>query len=370
VYYGFHDVIRINGTYYAWGEANSGETLLLRSATGANDWEAFDRIGGNQIGDGPLLTPGPGVSPSPTGNFFDLGDGRGFGKLYLAGDDSGIYLAVNTTALPSQAPATFEANFIDPNNWTWNNDTVGRLTPAHALLYETAIHDYREAWLVPQSDPTSPWTIVYTARFSGDLALGYASVTPPGVIQAVPDSTDEKVKASPPVLPVTGFVPGMVTELAEQTGQYVFSNYTDLSLVIPNLGLEAQIVGVPEIDRTWEVEWLGNQVGYLHGTAFPTWPGNTVLTGHVYNADGNPGIFSNLRNLSYGQQVLIYAWGQNYIYEVRENNLIQVNDLSVFEHQEYDWLTLLTCECFDEELGEYAYRRMIKAVLVKVISEK
>ena len=46
VYYCFHDVIRLNGTYYAWAECNIGFTLVCSSATGTDDWVAFDCVGG------------------------------------------------------------------------------------------------------------------------------------------------------------------------------------------------------------------------------------------------------------------------------------------------------------------------------------
>lgn len=190
VYYGFHDVITINSTYYAWAEANSGETLLVRSITGSDDWEAFDRMGGNLDTDGPLLTPSAGVSPTPTGSFFPLGHNRGYGKIYIPGDDSGIYLAINLVAKPSQDPATREVNFIDPSNWTWHDGSVGRLIPAQALLYQTADHDYREAWMVPTSHDFDPWVILYTADYSGTRSLGYAvsdTICPPGFIcQLIP----------------------------------------------------------------------------------------------------------------------------------------------------------------------------------------
>jgi hypothetical protein len=185
VYYGFHDVITMNSSYYAWGEANTGETLIVRSATGSDDWEAFARIGGNQDTDGPLLTPSTGVSPTPTGSFFPLGHDRGYGKIYIPGDDSGIYLAINLVAKPSQDPATREANFIDSSNWTWHDGSIGRLTPAHALLYQTAEHDFREAWMVPTTNDFDPWVIIYTADYSGTRSLGYAvsfTICPPGFL--------------------------------------------------------------------------------------------------------------------------------------------------------------------------------------------
>jgi hypothetical protein len=171
VYYGFHDVILINGTYYAWAEANSGETMFVRSALGGDVWEAFDRVGGNQDTDGLLLTPGAGISPTPTGSFFELGNDEGYGKIYVPGDDTGIYLAVNTIAKPSQDPAVLEANFINPANWTWHDGSTGRLTPAHALLYTTANHDYREVWMVHQSNPNNAWVLMYTANINGKKSL-------------------------------------------------------------------------------------------------------------------------------------------------------------------------------------------------------
>lgn len=184
VYYGFHDVILINGTYYAWGEANSGETMIVRSNLGGDIWEAFATVGGNQTTDGPLATPDSATPPTPTGSFFELESNQGYGKLYIPGDDSGIYLAINLAAKPSQDPATLEANFINPANWTWHDGSTGRLTPAHAILAETSDHDYREAWMVPRSDPGMPWTIIYTADYSGTRALGFAgppSVCTPGL---------------------------------------------------------------------------------------------------------------------------------------------------------------------------------------------
>jgi sortase (surface protein transpeptidase) len=47
--------------------------------------------------------------------------------------------------------------------------------------------------------------------------------------------------------------------------------------------------------------------------------------------------------------------------------VIAPNDLdSVFQEEDYDWVTLLTCENYQEELGTYAARRIVRAVLVEV----
>ena len=45
--------------------------------------------------------------------------------------------------------------------------------------------------------------------------------------------------------------------------------------------------------------WVTRSV-ILAGTAFPSWNGNSVLAGHVYDANGLPGVFSNLDQLEMG----------------------------------------------------------------------
>jgi LPXTG-site transpeptidase (sortase) family protein len=375
VYYGFHDVILINGTYYAWAEANSGETMLVRSPTGADDWEAFDKVGGNQLTDGPLLTPADTVSPTPTGSFVDLGFDRGFGKIYIPGDDSGLYLAVNTVAKAGQAPAVLEANFIDPANWTWNDGSIGRLTPAHALLYQTVIHDYREAWVVPRSDLDDPWVIMYTGDYSGTRALGYAILlADPGPTPTPTDTPTATITPTPIVtstpipgeLPQTGFPPGQNTLLPVQSSSETYLGYHDLWLEIPALQVKVPIVGIPYTTAGWNVSWLANQAGYLEGTAFPTLPGNTVLTAHAYDANGMPGPFVDLDSLRFGDQIHIHAWGFHYVYEIRTNTLVKPDDLSVLKHETLDWVTLLTCQGYNPQSDLYEWRRTARAVLVRI----
>ncbi len=179
VYYGFHDVIELNGTYYAFAESNQSQTMICRSANGDDVWEAFASIGGNLAGDGPLQDPIPG-GWTPTGNFFDLGADRGMGKLYVQGDDSAMYLAINTAARTTLAPPDLEAAFINPANWTWHDGNAG--VPVAPLLTENAEHDIRECWLVPSTTGATVWDIIYDADFGagdGGKALGYAVLSAP-----------------------------------------------------------------------------------------------------------------------------------------------------------------------------------------------
>ena len=167
-------------------------------------------------------------------------------------------------------------------------------------------------------------------------------------------------------LPATGFPHGRVTKLDFGLGTANYTS-TDLELVIPKLGVEIPIVGVPQSESGWDVTWLGNSAGYLAGSAFPTWAGNTVITGHVWDSYNQPGIFSELKTLGYGDQVQIKAWGLTYTYEVRESDLVTTKNVSaVLQSEEYDWLTLLTCEFYNPFTGDYLFRRSVRAVLVIV----
>lgn len=172
----------------------------------------------------------------------------------------------------------------------------------------------------------------------------------------------------PSSLPETGFPMGEVTRLDAQPATKTYTT-TELVLEIPSLNMIMPIVGVPQSTDGWDVTWLGNSAGYLYGSAFPTWTGNTVLTGHVWDAWNQPGPFAELKTLSYGDQFYIRAWGLTYTYEVRENKLIRPkNIISAFEHEEYDWVTLLTCEHYNPFPwgDEYFHRRLVRAVLVDV----
>jgi LPXTG-site transpeptidase (sortase) family protein len=179
---------------------------------------------------------------------------------------------------------------------------------------------------------------------------------------AIPAQT----QADPSTLPDTGFSMGRLASLPVQPVSKAYAT-TDMMLEIPSLAVSIPIVGVPQSDESWDVTWLGNSAGYLAGSAFPTWAGNTVLTGHVWDANNNPGPFAEIKDLQYGDLVQIQAWGMTYTYEVRESRLLFPGNVEkVMEHEEYDWVTLVTCEFFNPFNNSYIFRRMVKAVLVDV----
>ena len=169
------------------------------------------------------------------------------------------------------------------------------------------------------------------------------------------------------MMPGTGLpmVEGIVT-LPKQPETAVYAK-TEYVLSIPKLDVKMPIVGVPKTMTGWDVTWLGEKAGYLAESAYPTQAGNTVLTGHVWDNLNHAGPFADLKNLAYGDEILITAAGGVYVYEVRESQVIAPNDLdAVFQEETFDWVTLLTCENYQEGLGTYAARRIVRAVLVEV----
>jgi LPXTG-site transpeptidase (sortase) family protein len=169
--------------------------------------------------------------------------------------------------------------------------------------------------------------------------------------------------STPTLLPSTGFAPNRVTSLPAQTTSY--EALGDLWLEIPRLGVKMPIVGVPQGSGSWDVSWLGSNAGWLNGTAFPTHAGNSVLTGHVFDAFGTAGPFVHLNWLWYGDKVIVHAWGADYTYEVRQVKQMSPGAVSsVLKHEELPWVTLVTCRGYDEVSDTYLYRVVVRAVLV------
>jgi LPXTG-site transpeptidase (sortase) family protein len=168
-------------------------------------------------------------------------------------------------------------------------------------------------------------------------------------------------------IPITGFAPGVVTQLPAQSQAKAYASMDEMWVEIPSLNVESTIIGVPLTENNWDVSWLGMEAGWLNGTAFPTHNGNAVLTGHLTDANGLPGPFAHIDQLKFGDQIIIHAWGQQYIYEVRETKTISSTDsTSVLKHQDSPWITLLTCRSFDEKTQTYLQRFIVRAVLTEI----
>ena len=94
---------------------------------------------------------------------------------------------------------------------------------------------------------------------------------------------------------------------------------------------------------------------------------STLLFISIGIAPVSAATFELSKNLKYGNQVQIHAWGLVYAYEVRESKLVTSRSVNTsLQSEEYDWLTLVTCEFHNLFSGEYLFRRVVKAVLVSI----
>jgi LPXTG-site transpeptidase (sortase) family protein len=373
--YGFHDIVKINDNYMGFVESAGGHTYIAWSDNGDDQWTIKAKVGGSGSSDLPLSLSFTSDGPIPTGDFrLMMVNGQlVYGKLMVPGNHSGAFLAINRAAAQAATPALSEAAFLDPANWTWQDGSTGLPASDNAVLVSTlgsGGHDIHELFSVPTSSPQSDSVIIYTAVYASSVSHGLGCAASSAqclvVVPPAPTSTPSANTAATSGLPIpiTGFAPGRITQLSSVHQQY---QGTDLRLIIPALNIDQEIVGVPQVNGNWDVSWLSDQIGYLDGTAFPTWNGNSVLTGHVYNADGLPGVFVNLEKLKWGDRVIVQLSGQDYVFEVREVKTTSSSASAyVFKHEDEPWLTLVTCKGFDEGTQSYPYRTVIKAVLVKI----
>jgi LPXTG-site transpeptidase (sortase) family protein len=219
----------------------------------------------------------------------------------------------------------------------------------HALVEWTSLPE-------DLSTPQTPNNPLSTERYfdPGDAVNNYGAIA--------------SAEFSVPVAPETGFAPGVVTDLSGRLRMKA-NDSGNLSLDIPAIGVNLPIVGIPANKDGWDLTWLGAQAGWLEGTAYPTWEGNTVITAHVYLPNGKPGPFIDLKELRWGSRFYILNNGMRYTYEVRIVSRVKPEDDIIFAHEDRDWVTLVTCAGYDEATGTYKWRDIVKAVLIKVGEE-
>jgi LPXTG-site transpeptidase (sortase) family protein len=114
----------------------------------------------------------------------------------------------------------------------------------------------------------------------------------------------------------------------------------------------------------------GTVAGWLHGTAFRTCQGNSVLTGYVYYSNGLPGSSFSIKNLKYSDTFIIRLFGEKYSFEVQSTQLARPTsiDFALQHFEDHSYLTLITCQGYNPLNDSYLFRRIVRAVLVEVQS--
>jgi LPXTG-site transpeptidase (sortase) family protein len=207
--------------------------------------------------------------------------------------------------------------------------------------------------------------VVTTPGGTASLVGSYTFSDPSPAVSVSDTSVPATGSVAAVAVPSTGFAPNRLTVLSPQTVSY--ADLGDLWLEVPRLGVQMPIVGIPQVNGKWDVSWLGSDAGWLNGSAFPTWNGNSVIAGHVTDVSGKAGPFAAVNTLWYGDKVIIHAWGAQFVYEVR--NVLQVgpgNTAAMMKHEDSPWVTLVTCRGYDTASNSYLYRVLVRAVLVEV----
>lgn len=133
-------------------------------------------------------------------------------------------------------------------------------------------------------------------------------------------------------------------------------------LVIPYLKLDRDVERVGIANGTWDLEHLGDEVGWLATTG--EHPGDdlaVVLVGHVTTAPGTYGPFAGIGQLVYDEQI-VYRWaGHDYVYAVRGQSRADEADVQRLYVPDGNQLLLVTCSSFDYFSMLYTRRLIITA---------
>jgi LPXTG-site transpeptidase (sortase) family protein len=287
------------------------------------------------------------------------------------------------------------------NNGTAAASSVEAYTEIPAILNVTAVNVYyrsmpgssaaEDAYSVSLSGnslivhfdtltPGNAYDVLISTLASAPLSAGSYTLqvnlrtTSPSCGNLVPNDTSSLTFAVggqngtslPTQAPETGFVPGKVTTLPLQPQEKAYQAANGLALEIPALKLDLPILGVPLTDTGWDTTWLDRNAGWLNGTAFPGYAGNTVIVGHVYLADGLPGPMVDLEQLKWGDHITIRNGGQTLTYVVKSVAVVKPDDSRIMQHSDTPVLTLVTCKGYNDATKHYNWRVVVKATLLDV----
>ena len=161
-------------------------------------------------------------------------------------------------------------------------------------------------------------------------------------------------------LPKTGFSALHPQELRSKPLNVRYTP-TNLAIRIPQLSIESDLLLVPEISGEYPVEWLGDSIGMLEGSALPG-KGVMVLTAHNHLNTTENGPFVALGTLNMGDHIFLTdANNRLYPYQISGNYKIDADGFaSIAGDLGENTLVMITCE--DEAAsGGYLHRRVIFA---------
>ena len=162
------------------------------------------------------------------------------------------------------------------------------------------------------------------------------------------------------VLPKTGFSALHPQELRFKPLNVRYTS-TNLVIQIPQLSIQSKLLLVPEISGEYPVEWLGDSIGMLEGSALPG-KGIMILTAHNHLNTTENGPFVALGTLNMGDHIFLTDENAKlYTYNVSGNYKIDTDGFALIAGDlGENTLVMITCE--EEAVsGGYLYRRVILA---------
>ncbi|HUN24319.1 MAG TPA: hypothetical protein PK299_14410, partial [Anaerolineales bacterium] len=174
---------------------------------------------------------------------------------------------------------------------------------------------------------------------------------------ATPATTAPPVEAIPSTQPPT----------VENGGETALPNA--MRLMIPNLGIDREIVPVKFGDNGWDVNALNDEVGLLAGTGNrPEAVLAMALTGHATLKDGlTEGDFAKLSRLQPTDEIILRWQGVDYIYLPTVQDVVQPNTIDRILIKDGSLLLLVTCIERDLLSGEFSSRQVTEAKLVRKV---
>ncbi len=160
-------------------------------------------------------------------------------------------------------------------------------------------------------------------------------------------------------------VPTPVISVTPEEGGESIDTSPVIRIVIPALQVDTEVKYVPYDGDTWLITGLRQEVAWLGSTSWPGLGSNTALAGHVTVRGLGDGPFRNLDQLGVGEYVLLHTEEKVYTYQVRGQQIVGPDDLSVVAPTESSRITLITCVDWDEEEEYYHNRLIVFADLVK-----
>src|SRR5688500_19039377 len=135
----------------------------------------------------------------------------------------------------------------------------------------------------------------------------------------------------------------------------------DTTIFVPRAGIFSRVIESYLDGQSWDISQLRTNVGHLEGTSWLDQPGNVVLSGHVEMADGRPGVFANLSELTVDDIIVLTASGDEHRYIITRVYSTTPTDLQPLMPTTTDRLTLITCESYDFFTDSYLERTIVVA---------